>query len=232
MAIIITEPKIWYMEKYVLYTRTSTTKQDLGIESQKEIAHRFIADTKAELIAEFSEQESGKHNDRPELNKALLMCKKTGATLLICKLDRLSRNQAFLVNLKEAGINFRALDLPELNTLTLGIFSALAQHERELISERTRNSLNALKNQGVVLGSPHDFTPEEIEKAAATNRRKAERNTNNILSIALIKAYLAEGHERNLTKIAEYLNSQNARASRGGEHTATTVKRLLEREKL
>lgn len=119
------------MEKYILYTRTSTNKQDLGIEAQQERAHQFAQSTGAEILEEFSEQESGKHNDRPELTKAILKCKKTGATLLISKLDRLSRSQAFLVNLKEGGINFRALDLPELNTLTLGIFSGLAQHERE-----------------------------------------------------------------------------------------------------
>lgn len=217
------------MEKYILYTRTSTSRQDLGIDAQRERAHQFAQSTGAEIIEEFSEQESGAHNDRPELNKALLMCKKTGAHLLVAKIDRLSRNQAFLVNLRESGINFRALDLPELNTLTCGIFSALAQHEREIISQRTSDSLQALKHKGVKLGNPRVFTAEDLEKAAKTNRRRAERNTNNILSIALIKAYLAEGHEVNYTKIAEYLNSQQARASRGGEHTAKSVQRLMKR---
>lgn len=220
------------MEKYILYTRTSTNKQDLGIEAQRERAHQFARTTGAEILEEFSEQESGKHNDRPELTKALFKCKKTGAQLLVAKIDRLSRNQAFLVNLKESGISFRALDLPELNTLTLGIFSALAQHEREIISQRTSDSLQALKRKGVTLGNPHEFTEEDLQKAASTNRRKAERNTNNILSIALIKAYLAEGNERNYQRIAEYLNTQEVRASRGGEHSAKSVERLIKRYQL
>ena len=217
------------MEKYILYTRTSTNQQDLGIDAQKDRAYKFADSTKSEIIAEYSEHETGKHNDRPELTKALLHCKKSCATLLVAKIDRLSRNQACLVNLKESGINFRALDLPELNTLTLGIFSGLAQHEREIISQRTSDALQALKRKGVELGNPHDFTEEELKKAAETNRRKAQRNTNNILSIALIKAYLADGNECNYQKIAEYLNSQQARASRGGEHSAKSVMRLIQR---
>ena len=217
------------MEKYILYTRTSTNKQDLGIDAQRERAQQFAQSTGSKIIEEFSEQESGKHNDRPELSKALLKCKKTGATLLVSKIDRLSRNQAFLVNLKESGISFRALDLPELNTLTLGIFSGLAQHEREIISQRTSDALQALKRKGVALGNPHIFTEEDLSKAATTNKKKADRNTNNILSVALIKAYLAEGHECNYTQIAKYLNSQQARASRGGEHSEKSVERLIKR---
>lgn len=217
------------MEKYILYTRTSTNQQDLGIDAQQDRAYKFAQSTGSEIIAEFSEHETGKHNDRPELQKALLHCKKTGATLLIAKIDRLSRNLAYLANLKESGINFRALDLPELNSLTLGIFSGLAQHEREIISQRTSDALQALKRKGVELGNPHEFTAEELQKAAASNHRRAERNTNNILSIALIKAYLADGNECNYQKIAEYLNSQQARASRGGEHSAKSVERLIKR---
>ena len=92
----------------------------------------------AMLIARFTEVESGRNPDRPELGKALHLAKVTGATLVIAKLDRLSRNAAFLLTLRDSGVRFAAVDLPEANDLTVGIMALVAQQEREAISRRTK----------------------------------------------------------------------------------------------
>src|SRR6202034_2959368 len=110
-------------------------------------------------LASFTEVESGKDNARPQLTAALLRCRQTRATLLVAKLDRLSRNAAFLMNLRDSGVKFQALDIPEANTLTLGVMAVLAQHEREIISARTRAALAARRARGLPLGTPRDMSP-------------------------------------------------------------------------
>ena len=96
--------------------------------------------------------ETGKRNDRPELEKALKRSRLTGATLVVAKLDRLSRNAAFLMTLRDSGVDFVAADLPEANTMTVGVMAVVAQHEREAISHRTKAALAAAKARGTVLG--------------------------------------------------------------------------------
>ena len=141
--------------KYIAYYRTSTSKQQLVIVAQRNAVTNFINTDKSNiLIAEYEEKESGKNNNRKALVKAINNCKKDNATLVISKLDRLSRNIAFIFQLKDSGVNFLALDVPNFNTLTLGIFASLAQSERELISQRTKDALKAKKMQGVVLALP------------------------------------------------------------------------------
>ena len=107
------------------------------------------------LVGEFTEIESGKRSDRPELEKALAACKKQKAKLVIAKLDRLSRNLAFIATLMESGVEFVAVDNPHANKLTVHILAAVAQHEREMISERTKAALAAAKRRGTRLGNPH-----------------------------------------------------------------------------
>lgn len=158
------------MNTYVTYYRVSTKDQNLGIDAQKKIAESYVQG-KGEIIASYEEKESGKVNNRPELIKAIQKAKTSGAVLLIAKIDRLSRNAAFILNLKESGVNFQAADLPELNTLTLGIFASFAQFERELISERTKKALGALKDKGKKLGNPENLT-NNLQKAQ-TNRNTA-----------------------------------------------------------
>lgn len=148
------------MEKFVGYIRTSTGRQVLGLEDQKLRIHQFIETTQGDLIEIISEQETGKNNNREKLNLALNLCEKYGYTLLFTKLDRLSREVEFLFTLRNKGIKLKCIELPELNTLTLGIFGSVAQWERELISSRTKNGLSALKAKGIKLGSPQNLTIE------------------------------------------------------------------------
>ena len=126
------------------YERVSTARQGasgLGIEAQRQAIDGFVAQRNATLLARFTEVESGRNPDRPELGKALHLAKVTGATLVIAKLDRLSRNAAFLLTLRDSGVRFAAVDLPEANDLTVGIMALVAQAEREAISRRTKEAL-------------------------------------------------------------------------------------------
>lgn len=215
------------MTRYIAYYRTSTKRQSLGLEAQSAAVHQFLAkEPEAELVDEFMEQESGKDDNRPELERAILECKQCNATLLLAKLDRLSRRVSFIFTLREANIKFRALDMPLVNdVLTLAIYSGLAEQERTLISERTRKALQELRKTKK-LGNPHNFTRGEIAKSTATIKYKAAQNVNNIQSMALVKAALNDGM-KNLTHIAIRLNDQGCRTSRGYLHTAESIKRLI-----
>jgi DNA invertase Pin-like site-specific DNA recombinase len=140
------------------YERVSTARQGasgLGIEAQRQAIDGFIAQRGGKLIARFTEVESGRNPDRPELGKALHLAKVTGATLVIAKLDRLSRNAAFLLTLRDSGVRFAAVDLPEANDLTVGIMALVAQQEREAISRRTKEALAVARSRGVRLGNPN-----------------------------------------------------------------------------
>jgi DNA invertase Pin-like site-specific DNA recombinase len=148
------------MEKYIGYVRTSTEKQVLGLEEQKSRISQFITSNNDFLVDIVSEQESGKNNEREGLEIAVNLCVKNGYTLLFTKLDRLSREVEFLFTLRNKGVNLRCIELPELNTLTLGIFGSVVQWAIELISSRTKRRLEELKKRGVKLGAPQNFTKE------------------------------------------------------------------------
>jgi len=137
------------MTKYISYYRVSTQKQGksgLGIDAQKTAVSNFIGKN-AILINEFEEVESGKNDERPQLYKAIEQCKKENAILLIAKLDRLSRNVSFIYTLKDSKVDFRCCDMPDANSLTIGIMAVLAQDERERISQRTKSALAELKTK-------------------------------------------------------------------------------------
>lgn len=214
--------------KYVAYYRVSTKKQGLGLDAQQASVNQFIErEEGAELIAEFSEKESGKDNNRPQLEAALYLCKEQDAILLIAKLDRLSRRVSFIFALREASIRFKALDMPEVqDVLTLSIYAGLAERERNLISERTTVALAALKAKGVKLGT-NNLTDEGRAKGAAAMKRLAEDNTNNLRAAAQAKKLRKEGHS--LNSIAKMLNEQGIKTARGSKHSATSVMRLLNR---
>ncbi len=167
----------------------------MGIEAQQSAIKEFARQRKAKVIQTFTEIESGKNNERPELNKAIHLARVTGSTLVISKLDRLSRNAAFLLTLRDSGINFVAADMPDANQLTVGIMALIAQHEREAISKRTREALQAAKARGVRLGNPNG--------AAALKR--ADRG--NVASLNAIKAK-ANKHALNLRPVIESLHSE------------------------
>lgn len=215
--------------KYVAYYRVSTKKQSLGLEAQKTSVMNFICqDSTNTLIAEFSERESGKNDHREELHKAIECCKKNNATLVIAKLDRLSRKVSFIFSLKDADINFIALDVPTFSTLTLGIYATLAQTEREMISLRTKNALAELKNKGVKLGNPNaTFTDEMRAKADERKRAIAQSNTNNVRATFVIKELLKTTN--NYSEIARYLNNNGFTTSRGLVFKAQQVKNLIAR---
>jgi DNA invertase Pin-like site-specific DNA recombinase len=152
--------------KWVSYLRVSTDAQGssgLGIEAQRKAVETYLNGVSWTLAQEFIEVESGKRsNNRPQLAAALMACKKLKAKLIVAKLDRLARNVAFISKLMEAGVEFVACDFPHANKLTIHILAAVAEHERELISSRTKEALAAAKARGKKLGGP--------KQAIAANR--------------------------------------------------------------
>jgi DNA invertase Pin-like site-specific DNA recombinase len=161
-------------KSYVAYYRCSTDKQGesgLGLEAQQNAVETFIRSKgdDARLLSSFTEVESGKKDDRPQLAMALAYAKSKKACLIIAKLDRLSRKAAFLLNLRDSGVDFEALDCPQMNTLTLGMMAVFAQHEREQTSQRTKVALQAAKARGVKLGNP--------QGAAAFGDKRGLNNT-------------------------------------------------------
>lgn len=143
--------------KFVAYFRVSTDRQGksgLGLEAQRQAVTDYLNGGRWAFVGEFTEIESGKRNDRPQLAAALAACKKLKAKLVIAKLDRLGRNLAFIATLMESGVEFVAVDNPHANKLTVHILAAVAQHEREMISERTKAALAAAKRRGKRLGNP------------------------------------------------------------------------------
>jgi DNA invertase Pin-like site-specific DNA recombinase len=146
------------MRSFILYRRVSTTRQGqsgLGLESQDETVRRYVKGQRGTVVGEFTEVESGKNNDRPQLTEALSECRRLKATLVVAKLDRLSRNAEFLLRLQNGNVDFVCCDCPNVDRFTVGILALVAQRERELISERTRSALQMAKKRGVKLGTRH-----------------------------------------------------------------------------
>ena len=175
------------------------------------------------------EVESGKRNDRPELGQAIEHARREGATLIIAKLDRLARSVAFIFALRDSGVKFIACDMPEANTLTIGLLAAMAQHERELISERTKAALAAKKARGFKLGSPQNLTKEATINATEARRRRALEDPSNRRAAELIVLYRDRG--LSYAGIANQLNSNGHRTRRGKRFSACTVQRLLKRSR-
>ena len=143
---------------YVAYFRQSTKKQEssgLGVEAQREIIQNFLKDKIP--VSEYIETESGRKSDRPKLIEALTECRKKGATLIVAKLDRLLRNVAFTSKLFESDVEIVFCDFPEANKLVLHIISSIAEYEAGLISQRTKQSLEAKKARGCRLGKPENL---------------------------------------------------------------------------
>lgn len=220
--------------KIVAYLRVSTAKQGhsgLGIEAQRSAIESYVERIKGKIIQSFTEVESGRANDRPQLAKALHLAKVTGATLVIAKLDRLSRNAAFLLTLKESGVKFVAADLPDANELTVGIMALVAQQEREAISRRTQEALAAAKRRGVKLGNPNGA--RALKRARKGNRAslvvikaRAEAHSSNLRPV--VEALRAEG-ANSLGAIAAELNERGMLTPRGGRWHKSSVRNLLSR---
>ena len=212
---------------YVPYYRVSTARQGqsgLGLEAQRAAVVAFVADP-AQLLEEFVEVESGKKNQRPQLLAAIAAARAQGATLLIAKLDRLSRNAGFIFALRDSGVAFICCDMPDANTLTVGLFAVIAQHEREMISKRTIDALTAKKARGAVLGTPANMTPAAIAKSLNIRQENARTNQRNQQAARLSGLLHAQGYT--LQRIAQELNDGGYRTRRGKLFFPTSVQRLL-----
>ena len=221
-------------QRLVAYERVSTARQGasgLGLEAQRKTIEAFAASRGAEVLARFTEVESGKRADRPELLKALHLAKVTGATLVIAKLDRLSRNAAFLLALRDSGVRFVAVDMPEANDLTVGIMALVAQAEREAISRRTKEALAVAKARGVKLGNPNGAAAlRRAGKGGVALRAAVSANANGFGAdlTAVVEDIRAEGHT-SLRTIAAELTARGIRTRRGGAWHVSNVKELLVR---
>ncbi|AXA92512.1 recombinase family protein [Massilia sp. YMA4] len=220
--------------KIVSYLRVSTGKQGrsgLGVEAQRHAIEAYTADKGALHLREFVEVESGGRSDRPMLAEALHLVKITGSVLVIAKFDRLSRNAAFLLTLKESGVKFVAADNPEANDLTVGILALVAQQEREAISQRTKDALQAAKRRGVVLGNPNGnaaLVRARRGNAAGVKAIKVKADSHAADLRPVLQRYRANGLV-SLGKIAAALNAESIRAPRGGTWHKASVANLLAR---
>jgi DNA invertase Pin-like site-specific DNA recombinase len=220
--------------KVVAYYRVSTAAQGrsgLGLQAQRSAVEGYCRGRECQLLAEFTEVESGKRNDRPELAKALHYAKVTGATLVIAKLDRLSRNAAFLLQLQDSGARFVAADMPEACHLTVGILALVAQQEREAISARTKAALKAAKDRGTKLGNPNGAAA--LHRAAKGNasavralKVAADRHA---ADLAPVVAQLQSEGYSSLPALAKALNERQMQTPRGGKWYPSSVRNLLSR---
>lgn len=220
--------------KFISYLRVSTAKQGisgLGVEAQRKAIEDYLNGGDWKLLREFVEIESGKKDvNRPMLHNALGACKRTGAKLLIAKLDRLSRNVAFIANLLESGVEFVACDFPQANRLTVHILSAMAEYERDMISKRTKAALQAAKTRGAKLGSPKGLTEESGRKGRVISKETRSKQANEYAArmYPVIKEYQTEG--LSLRAIARKLTADREVTPYGKETwTATTVRNVLKR---
>jgi DNA invertase Pin-like site-specific DNA recombinase len=217
--------------KIVTYIRVSTDKQGrsgLGLEAQRSAIAAYAAQHKATITAEFVEVESGRNNARHELQKALRMARVTGAKLVIAKLDRLSRNAAFLLNLQESGVDFTACDMPDASPFTVGIMAVLAQQESKMISERTKAAMQAAKERGQTFGNPNGAAPLRLANKGNGASCAAQKAT------ALTRAHdladvLEDLEKMTLQAQADELNRRGFKTARGGQWHPTSVSRLRKR---
>lgn len=196
------------MRRFVAYYRVSIDKQSrsgLGVEAQQQAVKTYLNGGSWKLVDEFTEVESGKRNNCPQLAAALAGCRNHKATLVIAKLNRLARNVAFITNLMEAGTDFVAVDMPKANKLV----AAMAQHEREAISARTKTALTAAKARGKTLGG---FRGVSVDQTMGT------------------QANAEKAKSWSLREITHHLNDLGVKTRRGGDWQATTVKRVLDKQ--
>ena len=195
---------------YVAYLRVSTQRQGtsgLGLQAQQEIIRNYLNGDSP--IAEFIEVESGRKSDRPKLHKALELCKKKKATLIVAKMDRLSRNVAFTSQLLDSGIEIVFCDFPKANRLVLTIISAISEYEVGLIRQRTKAALQVKKEQGCQLGKPENLM-RNLDRAIAnsrkTNQEKALNNANNKRAVAIQRGLVNK--TSNMSEMARMLNAE------------------------
>jgi len=221
--------------KFVAYYRVSTQRQGrsgLGLDAQRKAVADYLNGGRWTLVDEFEEIESGKRDDnRPKLAEALAACRVHGATLVIAKLDRLSRDAHFLLGLQKASVDFVAVDMPDANKMTVGVMALVAQHEREVISRRTRDALAAYKVRCAKdatlrpLGNPANLGNRDVgsENGNAVKTAKKVARAND-LAPTINKLHAAG--VVTLKDIADALNDRGIAAPRGGDWSAVQVSRV------
>ena len=223
--------------KLVAYERVSTTRQGrsgLGLEAQRKAIDDFAAARAADVLGRFTEVESGGKDARPELTKALHLAKVTGATLVIAKLDRLSRNAVFLLTLRDSGVRFLAADMPEANDLTVGVMALVAQQEREAISRRTKEALAAAKVRDVKLGNPNGAAALlAAGKGGAASRATVTANADaHTADLADILTDIRVQGRETLRAIAAELNRRGILTRRSGKWHVSSARNLIRRIEL
>ncbi|MFC7478475.1 recombinase family protein [Dankookia sp. GCM10030260] len=220
------------MTRFVAYLRVSTVRQGasgLGIEAQREAVARYVAGAGGQIVAEVVEAESGKRGERPELARALAVCRAHKAVLLIAKLDRLARNVAFIAGLMESGVPFMAADMPNATPFMLHVYAAMAEAEGKAISVRTKAALAAAKARGVKLGNPR-LVPgnrEQACRAAAAKSAKAAARANDLRPVI---AEIRAAGVGTLTGIAAALVARGVPTPSGrGAWSPASVMRLQRR---
>ena len=218
-----------HQRRYIAYYRVSTERQGrsgLGLEAQQHAVAEFLRRTGGTVGDEFTEVLSGSDNGRPKLAEALKRCKLTNSTLLIAKLDRLSRDAAFLLTLQNAGVRFVAADMPDANELTVGIMAVVAQAERKAISDRTKAALAAAKARGVKLGNPslQPGTKRMARVASKAAQAVAQARAEELRE--LVDDARSKG-AATLQAIADHMNELDIGTPRGGRWAPASVSRLL-----
>ncbi|MEW4457782.1 recombinase family protein [Roseibium algicola] len=216
------------MKQYISYTRVSTKEQGrsgLGLEAQERDIELFLenySEEPWEVIGRFTDVQSGGDDSRPELDAALEMARRTGAELLVAKLDRLSRRVSYVATLMEdPKLKLRVAQMPYADKFQLHIYAALAEQERDFISKRTKEALRAAKARGVKLGGLRDKTMKRNQALVA----KADREAEKVLKV--IKPLREAG--QTLSGIAKALEDMGVKTCRGGRWTAKQVSRVLDR---
>jgi DNA invertase Pin-like site-specific DNA recombinase len=219
---------------FVSYHRVSTQRQGLsglGLEAQKVAVDNYLNGGNWDLVGEFVEVESGKNNDRPELAKAISLCRIHNATLVVSKLDRLARNVAFISQLMESKVEFVAVDFPQANRLTVHILAAVAEHEREAISKRTKEALAAAKARGIKLGNDNMTASIAALGRASSIKSRKKKSQERASDLVPVIEGIKERGIVTLKGIAAELNLMKIPTARGivGNWKPTQVSRILKR---
>ena len=219
----VAEPRSASPPRFVTYARVSTDEQGrsgLGLAAQRQAVARFLGGHSEHVVAEFVEVESGKKKDRPQLAAAIERCRKEKAVLVIAKLDRLARNVAFIAGLMESGVEFVAADNPSATKFTIHILAAVAEFERDMISKRTREALQAAKARGQVLGR------YGRDVLAPRNRQQAQADAE---ALRPVVEQIRQDGATTVRALADALNERGIEGPRGGQWHVATTQRLLQR---
>ena len=224
---VVSEPFLMNRERVVAYYRVSTQRQGqsaLGLEAQREAVHRYMDGHPTELLAEFEEVETGKGanalDKRPKLRAAVALAKKSKATLLIAKLDRLARNVHFVSGLMETGVQFKCCDFPTADRTMIHFYAVMAEHEGRRISDRIKDALAAKKARGEAVGNPASLQPLNGVRASGADEFAARLRPT-------LDSYRAAGMTQR--EMVQALAGAGIKTARGGDWSLVQLQRVLAR---